>query len=200
MTGYIIGTIVSAILGFVFFRRWKVGRQSKELNERRFQRIKSLVDIFDRGQTPTVEEVRPFAQSIGTREATFRLLSEKQRLDLFPADLLTIEKGAESNLSTWLEFPTELDALPDEVEHLKRVTIPFDKENNVHYEVFKFRVNEPHWASKDGWILGVVGPYFDDSKPYDFPAATFSRFSSKFGTIEPEDEVKWVHNNIAMRR
>lgn len=200
MTVYIIGTVFLLILGFIFYRRWKVNKESQELNKQRSERIRSLVDKFDAGQIPTPDEIRPFAYNIGTRQATFRLLKEKNRLDLFPPALFTIEKGAEANLANWLEFPTELDALPDEMEHLKRVTIPFDNENNVHYEVLKFRVNEPHWAAKDGWILGVVGPYFDDSQPYDFPTATFSRFSSKLGTIEPEDEVKWVHDNLAMRR
>jgi hypothetical protein len=202
MTGYIIGTIVSLIIGFIFYRKWNVNRlrQVQILNETRYERIKPLVESFSSGQVPTAEEIRTFASNIGTREATYGLLKERGNLDLFPSDLLTIEKGAEANLATWLEFPTELNGLPDEIEHLKKVTIPFDRENNVHYQVFKFRVNEPHWASKDGWILGVVGPYFDDSKPYDFPTATFSRFSSKLGTIEPEVEAKWVHDNISMRR
>jgi hypothetical protein len=112
--------------------------------------------------------------------------------------LLTIEKGAESNLANWLEFPTELDACPDEIEHVERVTIPFDKENNVHFHVFKFRINEPHWAAKDGWMLGVTGPYFDDSEAYDHPAATFSRFR-KVEAVSPEEEANWVYNNIAKR-
>ena len=200
MTVYIIGTVILLILGFIFYRKWKVNKQSRELNEQRIERVRILVDKFEAGQIPTPDEVRPFAYNLGTRQATFGVLNEANKLDLFPPDLLTIERGAEANLANWLEFPTELGALPDEIEHLKRVTIPFDNENNVYYEVFKFRVNEPHWAAKDGWILGVVGPYFDDSKPYDFPAATFSRLSSKLGTIEPEDEAKWVHDKLAMRR
>ena len=199
MTTYIIGTIVLLIIGFVVYRNWKVNKQNLELNEKRFERIKPLADKFDSGQKPTIQDVKPYATNLGTREATYGLLKEKDALSLFPSDLLTIEKGAEANLATWLEFPTELDALPDEIEHLKKVTIPFDKENSVHYHVFKFRVNEPHWAGKDGWMLGVVGPYFDDSKPYDFPGSTFSRLSSKLGTIEPEDEAKWVHENISMK-
>jgi hypothetical protein len=87
------------------------------------------------------------------------------------------------------------------MEHVKRVTFDFDRQNNfVHYEVFKCRVNEPHWAAKDGWFLGVVGPYFDDSKPYDFPQATFSRIDSTIDKITPDEEAKWVHENISMRR
>jgi hypothetical protein len=176
-----------------------VNTQSQKLASERFERIKPLLVKFDGGQAISADEVKPFAFGLGTREATYELLKEKNSLNLFPAELLTIEKGAEANLATWLEFPTELDAIPDEMEHIKRVTIPFDKENNVYYHVFKFRTNEPHWAAKDGWMMGVVGPYFDDSKPYDFPGATFSRLSSLVGTITPEEEAKWVHENISMR-
>ena len=86
------------------------------------------------------------------------------------------------------------------MEHIKRVTIDYDGQSNfVHYEVFKFRM-EPHWAAKDGWLLGVVGPYFDDSQPYDPVGSTFSRLSSKFDLISADDEAKWVHDNIAKRR
>jgi hypothetical protein len=60
------------------------------------------------------------------------------------------------------------------------VTINFDEEGNkVDYHVFKYRVNEPHWAAKDGWMLGVVGPYFDDSKATDWPHSTFSRLQQQ---------------------
>jgi hypothetical protein len=84
------------------------------------------------------------------------------------------------------------------MELVKKVTYKIENEN-VYYYVFKFRINEPHWAAKDGWMLGVVGPYFDDSKPYDFPGGTFSRLS-KIDSVSADDEAKWVHENIAMTR
>jgi hypothetical protein len=49
-------------------------------------------------------------------------------------------------------------------------------------------------------MLGVAGPYFDDSQPYDFPGATFARVDSKFGVISAEEEAKWVHENIGLRK
>jgi len=179
----------------------KVKRQSKKLNEARFERIKPLYDKLESGQDISAEEVLPFAENLLTRDNTFRLLREKNKLDLFPQSYISIEKGGESALAVWLEFPTELDACPDEIEHIKRVTFDFDgKGNFVHYEVYKYRVNAPHWASSDGWILGVVGPFFDDSKPYDSARATFSRVISTVDKISPEEEAKWVHENISMRR
>lgn len=197
----IIGLVVLAIVIFVAYRIVAVSRQNAKLNQKRFDRIKPLYDKLESSQAITAEDVLPYATNLLTRTEVFTLLNKYNKVDLFPDGYNTMISGAASNLASWLEFPTELNVCPDEVEHLKRVTFDFDGQNNlVHYEVFKYRVNEPHWAAKEGWILGVVGPYFDDSKPYDFPQATFSRISSTLATITPEDEARWVHENIAMRR
>jgi diadenosine tetraphosphatase ApaH/serine/threonine PP2A family protein phosphatase len=197
----IVGIILLAIAIFAVYRLITVKRQNSKLNAKRFDRIKPLYDKLETGQTLTTEEILPYAKNLLTRETTFQLLNEHNKTELFPKEYNTLIKGAESNLANWLEFPTELDACPDEIEHIKRVTFDFDGQNNfVHYEVFKYRVNEPHWAAKDGWILGVVGPYFDDSKPYDFPQATFSRVSSTVDKVTPNEEARWVHENISLKR
>lgn len=197
----IIGLLVLAILIFVVYRLVTVKRQNSKLNAERFDRVKELYDKLESGQEVTENDVIPFAKNVLTRQTTFELLADHDKTNLFPKEYNTLLKGAESNLANWLEFPTELDACPDEIKHIKRVTFDFDGQNNsVHYEVFKCRVNEPHWAAKDGWFLGVVGPYFDDSKPYDFAQATFSRISSTLDKVTPDEEAKWVHENIANRQ
>lgn len=194
----IIGVVVSVIIIFALYRYIVVSIQNKKLNKIRFERLGIIYEKLQNGIEITSEEVLPFASNVLTRQGTFQLLSQYNKLDFFPESYITIEKGAESSLANWLEFPTELDACPDEIELEEKVTIDFDG-NNVYYYVFKFRINEPHWASENGWILGVVGPYFDDSKPYDF-TSTFSRIDSKLGEISAQDEAKWVHENIAMMR
>lgn len=197
----IIGLIFLVIILFAVFRLQKVKNQNRKLNEQRFERIKSLYDKLESGQPVTTEDILPYSKNLLTRMTTYQLLSHHGKSDLFPKEYFSIVKGAESNLANWLEFPTELDACPDEIEHIKRVSFDFDGQNNfVHYEVFKYRVNEPHWAAKDGWMLGVVGPYFDDSKPYDHAQATFSRVSSTLDKVSPDEEAKWVHENISKRR
>jgi hypothetical protein len=119
--------------------------------------------------------------------------------DLFPPEFYTIEKAAESNLANWLEFPTELGACPDEIQHLEKVSIQIEGQNNfAHYHVYKFKMNPPHWAAGHGWMLGVIGPYFDNSKPYDHPNSTFSRLNNKVDTSLPDEEAKWVHENISL--
>ncbi len=195
------GFLVLGIVSFAVYRLITVRRKNKKLNAERFERVKELYDKLEQGQPVSTQDVLPFAQNLLTRETTYQLLADHCKADLFPKEYFSIVKGAESNLANWLEFPTELDACPDEMEHIKRVTFDFDGQNNfVHYEVFKYRVDEPHWAAKDGWILGVVGPYFDDSKPYDFPHSTFSRASSTLEKVTPDEEAKWVHENISNRQ
>lgn len=197
----IIGLLVSSIVIFAVYRLVTVKRQNNKLNAERFDRVKELYEKLESGEELTEKDVLPFVENILTRQTTFELLADHGKTNLFPKEYNTLIKGAESNLANWLEFPTELDACPDEIQHIKRVTFDFDGKNNfVHYEVFKYRVNEPHWAAKDGWILGVVGPYFDDSKPYDFPQATFSRVSSTLDKVTTDEEAKWVHDNIANRQ
>ncbi len=197
----IIGVIVFAIVVFAVYRLVIVKRQNKKLNAERFDRVKELYQKLESGQEISENDVLPFAKNVLTRQTAFQLLADNEKSNLFPKEYNTLIKGAESNLANWLEFPTELGACPDEIEHIKRVTFDFDGQNNfVHYEVFKCRTNEPHWAAKDGWFLGVVGPYFDDSKPYDFPQATFSRISSKIDKVSPEEEARWVHENISIKR
>jgi hypothetical protein len=185
----------------MIYRYVKVHKQNRQLNDRLLAAIRPLQEKLESGQAVDQQDVLPYAKDLATRELTFTLLNHFGKRELFPDEYYTLIKGAEGSLANWLRFPTELDAIPDEMEHVKRVTVDFDEEGHkVHYEVFKYRTHEPHWAAKSSWMLGVVGPYFDDSKPYDPVGSTFSRMGNTIDTISPEEEVMWVHKNISLRR
>lgn len=62
-----------------------------------------------------------------------------------------------------LEFWTELDKVPDDITHLEKIKTNFDG-NNVYYHVFNYMTNKATLASKNGWMLCVVGPCFDNRK------------------------------------
>jgi hypothetical protein len=201
ITTLIVITIFVFIIAFAAFRLFDVKKKKQKLDLERSARILPLYKIAESSAGLTAEDILPYAQNVLTRYDTFLYLRALDQLHLFPDEYNTLIKGAESSLAVWLEFPTELDTCPDEIEYIKRVTIDFDGHNNfIHYEVFQYRVYSPHWATGNNWILGIVGPFFDDSKPYDFPSATFSRISSTVDTTTPEEEVVWVHKNIAIRR
>lgn len=197
----IIGLIALAVIVFIIYRLITVKRQHRRLESERFERVRALYEKLESGAALSEADVFPYAENMLTRQTAFELLAHYKKTDLFPKEFYTLVKAAESSLANWLLFPTELDACPDVIEHIKRVSFDFDGQNNlVHYEVFKYRISEPHWAAKNGWILGVVGPYFDDSQPYDPSSSTFSRISSTLDKVSPEDEAKWVHEHISMKR
>jgi hypothetical protein len=150
-------------------------------------RLKAGKDLPNTG----IEELASYAT---TRGALYELLSQYQKEKFFPSKYYTFEKAAEGTLVDWLVYPTELDTVPSDIQLLKTVSF---KENDTSftYYVFKFKTNPPHWAAKNGWMLGVAGPYFPNSKPYDFVKGTFSRLN-KVDSITPENEVRWVHENI----
>jgi hypothetical protein len=190
-----------ALTIYIFFRTLVSSAKANRLIlQKKFKRLQPLYDKFDAGEHLTSSDIYDYAKDKMTRELTFHLLQKRQLTGLFPGDFYTIEKAAESNLANWLEFPTELDACPDEMEHLKKVTIDFDGDHRfVFYHVYGFKMYPPHWAASIGWMLGVVGPYFDSSKPYDHPNSTFSRLHKSYATHFPEEEAKWVHENIFLK-
>ncbi len=146
------------------------------------------------GDTLSKSEIEGFSKSIETRADFYNLLAEFNKESLFPHEYYSFDKAAESVLANWLLYPTELDTIPSTIELLKKVDY-LENDTTFIYYVLKFKTEEPHWAAKDGWMIGVVGPSFKDSKPYDWVSGTFSRLS-KVNEITPEKEVEWTHKNI----
>ena len=151
----IIGAILLLIILFIIYRNAKFNKDSAKIHELRFERIQPLYEKLETGKEIRREDVLEFAKDNKTRELTYQILSEHKKTELFPEEFFTIISAAESKLVNWLEFPTELDKVPDDIKHIKRVTIKFDNDD-VYYHVFKYMTNDPHWAAKNGWMLGVV--------------------------------------------
>lgn len=149
------------------------------------------------GEEPSTAETDSLAKSIETRADFYTLLTQYHKEALFPKAYYSFEKAAESVLTNWLVYPTELDTIPSAIEFVEKVDLK-EKDTTFIYYVLRYKTEEPHWAAKDGWMLGVVGPYFQDSKPYDWTTGTFSRFS-KVGETSPEKEVEWAHKNVFRR-
>jgi len=149
------------------------------------------------GDTLSKSEIENFAKKIETRADFYTLLEEFHKESLFPSQYYSFEKATESVLTNWLLYPTELDTIPSKIELVKQVDI-VEHDTTFIYYVLRFKTEKPHWAAKDGWMMGVVGPYFKDSKPYDWTAGTFSKFS-KIKETTPEKEADWAHKNVFRR-
>jgi hypothetical protein len=193
----VIGVILIPTAYIIYRQVILIQKANRQAFQKRFERIQLLANKIKNGQPVNEPDIYEFAKNTLTRELTFRLLQHSDLAHLFPNEFYTIEKAAESNLVNWLEFPTELGACPDEIDYVKKVSFNFDGKSNIFdYYVYKFRMYDPHWAAKDGWMIGVVGPYFQNSKPYDHPNSTFSRLTHELSAGSADEEAKWVHENV----
>ena len=151
-----------------------------------------LIRKLETNETISSEELAQLCEQPSLRPAIFHLLKFYNKAHLFPVSYFTLEKGAESYLVSWLEFPTELGAKPHQIEFLEKVVLM--EMDVIDYYVFKFMA-APKPKLKDEWLIGACGPYSLHSSPYDVPTKVYSRYKV-LGTVTPESEVQWIHANI----
>ena len=98
----------------------------------------------------------------------------------------------------WLVYPTELARVPDEIELMH--TIPVNEGNEdtaAEYYLFRFRTFEPHWAAKDGWMVGWVGPFLLKNVPtIDGDGQTFSEFTP-WDSKTPDEHIHWIQDTLS---
>lgn len=155
--------------------------------------MKVLVDKLEGKKFISEAEVYAVAENPSLRVVLYYALESYGRKEMFPQKFYSEEKGAESYMVNWLEFPTELGRAPDEILLIETATI--ESQLQVHYYAFKFKSTKPRWAKKLNWMIGVCGPYDAASLPFDVPRRVFSRFIPLEQT-KTRDEIKWVHENI----
>lgn len=116
------------------------------------------------------------------RKWLFSLLKEKKLTTFLNSVEFSQENLAISDMVNWLIYPTELATAPDQIELLKVIRMDTKSENGlIDYYIFKFRTNEPHWAAKDGWLVGVSGPFLVK----DYPS--IDSYGDTFSSFEPYD-------------
>lgn len=177
----------------LFFRDLYVNIKLQRTSMKKYKVMKVLIDRLASKNAVTESEVLAIAQNPSLRIVLFRALEAYGRQQLFPKEFHTEEKGAESYMVNWLEFPTELGRAPDQILVLQVITIQWKL--NVHYYAFKFKTSAPKWAKKLEWMIGVCGPYNDHNTPFEVPSKIFSRFN-QVANFSAEAEVQWVHENI----
>jgi hypothetical protein len=187
--------VVSIVPIVLVLREVYVRTKLKRIAFKKYKSFEPLLRKLTSGAMVSKEEILAIAEKPSLRLGLYLVLLGYHRHALFPVEFYTEEKGAESHLVNWLEFPTELGRAPDDILLLKLVTVNLALD--VHYYVFRFRTSAPKWAGKLGWMLGVCGPYDETTLPFDNPKRIFSRFNSE-SVIDPEEEVKWVCKHILL--
>ena len=192
----IIALTCVIVLGFLLlaYRAYYVSHQSQIRINDKLKLFQPLIGKLTKKEKIEIADLISLAENPSTRQALFGILEGYGRANMFPPEYYTIEKGAESFLVNWLEFPTELNATPAKIEFMTIITID-EPTDALDYFVFKY-TKVLRKKSDEVWRLGVAGPYTSTSRPYDVPLRVFSRFNPT-ATVNPLEEVKWVHENIA---
>jgi hypothetical protein len=140
------------------------------------QRVEPVTQALVNGESPSSTLLLRFAEDRETRKVLFDTLESFDKTALFPEKFRTWELMAEADLVAWLCHPNELGTPPSDIELVTRVSEPDAPSDTSVYFVFRFRTCEPHWAAKDGWLTGVVGPCDTTAPAAPYAAGTFSRF------------------------
>ncbi len=190
MKAILIGILVLTLLigaGWLY-RDFYIKREVRKLAFKKYEIIEPVIKKLASKEHVSETEIMILAKNPSLRNGVFRALDTYERKDLFPSEYSTHEKAAESFLVNWLEFPTELGSAPDEIEFLEKITLSDAAESD--YYVFKYFTK-----ARPNWMIGVSGPYVKESILYVPPLRVFSRFNI-LNSVTPENEAKWVHENI----
>ena len=132
------------------------------------------------------------------RNSLYDDLKKFNKSEYFPAKYRTKKYFAESDLVYWLNHPNELRQPPDKIELMETITIESDTDlGKLEYYLFRFRTAPPHWASQDGWMAGVSGPYLtSENAPLIVPPGTFSELE-KYDSKTPQEHVEYFFQKIS---
>lgn len=162
---------------------------------------RAVVALIRLGQSPDPEAVLGAASDAETRVSLLRQLDDLGRRDLFPASELVQEKLAESDMVSWLAYPTELGRAPDHIELME--SVEFDSETDAGLftlYLFRFKTDPPHWSADEGWMAGVSGPFRNADFPtYASWGDTFSKFTP-WAELSPDEHLSSILELMARWR
>jgi hypothetical protein len=195
IAGVVLAIVVAAIILLVAWLYYRAVAGGRRAYKALADRIAPVTNALVKGEVPSEDLLRRFAADRETRKVLFETLESFDRIGLFPAEFLTWELLAEADLVAWLAHPNELGSVPPEIELLARVPEPGNASADAAYFIFRFRVHEPHWAAKNGWLAGVAGPYSTSGTPTAGGRGTFSRFEPA-ERHTPEEHVALAHQAV----
>lgn len=194
MWNVIIGIAVAVAL-FLWWRYTSVARGARARDEKLLQLLDPIEEKLANREDVGANEVEALAAKAHLRPMLFAMLKEFERLDLFPEGQKSVQSQAEAILAYWLMHPNELQDVPEEMRLAEKVCREIDGEQADFY-VFRYKMSDGHWAAKDGWLLGLAGPFLDKDVPYSGHPVAFSRCGDKHGEVTPSELVDWFMDMV----
>jgi hypothetical protein len=153
------------------------------------------VGLLRRGQDVPENLLEALAADNVCRNALAKQLEEIGLLERFPRRYWNQASLAEAEMVTWLMFPTELSRAPDEIREID--VVPIDTDDGLaDLYVFTFKTDPPHWAAKNGWMVGIAGPYLTATQPtISGRGATFSNLKS-LNSMTIEEHVRTLLDTV----
>jgi hypothetical protein len=177
------------IIAFLWWRFTSVARGARQRDEKLLVALDPIVEKLSKKESVTAIEVATLSSRPQFRPMLYQMLKHFERLDLFPSDCLSREAQGAGVLSYWMMHPNELQDAPCEIELVENVERDVQGER-CEFLVFRYRMPPGHWAEKDGWLLGLAGPFLENDIPYSGVATGFSRID-KHGEVNPPDLIDW---------
>lgn len=186
------------IIVFIGYRYFTLRQASKGGEESLFKLLSPIMAALDKNKVPDQELINKLADNAAIRVQLYMILKEYGKTDLFPAQYLNQQAGAESSLVQWLVYDNPAGSPPAQIEFIQTVSLEdiIKGENKSFlYYLFKFKMEEAHPKSEQRWMAGVAGPYLEEDGPYEYLPGTNSSFAD-FDAKTPEEHVQWAHTSM----
>jgi len=186
---WIAVSIVVLIVAFLAWRLTSVGRGARQRDRKIYSQLEGVVQSLEAGHEVTQAQVTDLGNRHELRGLLYGFLKQRERLDLVPEEWRTMESQAKAQLAYWMMHPNELcdPAEQMEIVEIQQRTLG---ERNAQFVCLKYRMPPEHWAGSQ-WQLGVAGPYFANSLPYDGEAGAFARVGDLEGEVSPGELIDW---------
>jgi len=152
-------------------------------------RMFAMGALLRRGTEPDPQLLSQLAATHEIRNNLFYLLKSRNRLDLFPAEFLTLDAFAASEMVEWLSYPAELGEPPAQLALVTRITGDQGGQKKVAY-LWRFSDGAgKQYASLSGVYDQQVeiGPVYGDH--------TFSAFN-EWASMSEEDHIKTIFETL----
>ncbi|HUQ72627.1 MAG TPA: hypothetical protein VM165_24070 [Planctomycetaceae bacterium] len=187
---YAFATLGILFAAFIGWRYTSVARGRRQRDEKLLRILDPIGYRLSKKEKVTADEIATLSRQPKFRPMLYRMLEHFERLDLFPSEHLSISAQGAGILSYWMMHPNELQDAPESIELVEEVKRRI-RGGRASFLVFRYRMIPGHWAEKDGWLLGLAGPFFDDDLPYSGIASGFSRCGDKYGVVKPSELIDW---------
>lgn len=182
--------ILLIIAVFVFWRWTSVGRGARKRDDELLKRLDSIGSRIDKGESIYPAEIEKIAESPEIRHILFNTFRHMEKENLLPKNFLSsIDQGA-SALAYWMMHPNEFGEAPSKIEFVETIEHEINGKPKP-FHIYRFKMNEGHWPSKDEWQIGLAGPMDESKIPYEELPGAFSRAGDIEGKCSPSELVDW---------